>query len=52
MVQFWGFHKKMACGMQPAALPARSAMQQAVLAACIIDKYLNATEQYFACSPM
>jgi hypothetical protein len=40
-----------ACDMQPAALPAKSVMQQAVLAACMIDKYLNATEQYFACSP-
>jgi hypothetical protein len=56
MVQFWGFHIKIdfwACGMQPEALAAKSigGMQQAALAACIIDKYLHATEQYFACSP-
>ncbi len=41
-----------ACGMQPAALAARrGVMQQAVLAGCIIFKYLHATEQHFACRP-
>ncbi len=39
--------------MQPAVLAARSigVVQQAALVACIIYKFLHATEQHFACYP-
>ncbi len=39
--------------MQSAVLAARSigVVQQAALSACIIYKYLHATEQHFACYP-